>query len=400
MASILKVKPGVYRVRSCLGRDGRGRQITRSRTVHGTLRDAQRVRREVEHAIELGQGRPATDLTVGGYLRQWLDGEVSDTKAPRTQMDYQSIVRCHLVPALGEIKLHQLKPPHVLHLRGQLLKSGAKGGGPLSKRRVQYILAVLRKALNDAETLGLVGQNVAARVTLPRPERRPVDAMPLDRVRAILAAIRGTSIEVPVQFIVRTGVRRGEAMALRWRDLDLEAGTVTIRHAMQRLTGRGVVVTPTKRHRSDRAIPLDNVTVRLLRRQREWQAEQRILFESGYHDEDFVFCWNDGRPRDPNTVLKEFQRIARRARLAHVTVYELRQAHASEMARQGAEAKVIQERLGHANVHITLDTYVHLMPGRHREVAERVGAAFGDIYPAAVDARLTRDGRQRADPSA
>lgn len=399
MASMLKVGAGVYRVRWCLGRDPRGKQLTRSRTVRGTRRDAQRVKREVERAIELGQARPASDLTVEGYLRQWLDDEVAATKAPRTQIDYQSIVEGHLIPALGSIKLQRLTPQHVQQVRRELLECGGRDRRPLSKRRVQYVLAVLRKALNDAVALGLIDHNVATRVQSPRPERRPLEAMPLARMQAILDAIRGGPVQAPVQFIARTGVRRGEAMALRWSDVDLEAGLATIRRSMQRLNGQGIVTTPTKRHRSDRTIPLDGATVELLRRHRAQQAQDRLEFQSAYQDAGLIFCWQDGRARDPNTVLKEYQRTVRRAGLGHATVQELRHAHASLLVAQGAHAKLVQERLGHATVNITLDTYAHLLPGQQREAAERFSAALDDVSWPAVDAELTREATKGAEKS-
>ena len=400
MASILKVRPGVYRVRCCLGRDAHGKQLTSSRTVHGTKREAQRVKREVEHEVDAGKVRPKTELTVERYLRRWLDDEVAVTNAPRTRYDYGLIVEQQLIPELGPLQLRHLGAEHVLGLRKKLLDSGGKNGTPLSKRRVQYVLAVLKKALSDAVQFGLVAENVAKRVKLPRPDRKPVEPLTVDRLQGVAAVIRGSSIEPVIGLLVWTGLRRGEAMALRWQDVDLEASVLYVRRSMQRITGKGVLITPTKRHRSDRAVDLDPLVVRILRRQRARQAEHRLFYGSAYLDEGLVFCWDDGRRRDPTTVLKEFRRILIRARIEPVTMHQLRHTQGSLLAVAGVNPKVIQERLGHATVQITLDTYIHLMPGQQRDATKKLGTILHDVFEPAVDAELTRPAENQSEESA
>jgi integrase len=400
MASILKVRPGVYRVRWCVSRDARGRQITGSRTVHGTKREAQRVKREVEHEIDAGKVRPNTELTVERYLRRWLDDEVAVTNAPRTQYDYGRIVERQLIPELGPFQLRHLRAEHVLGLRKKLLDSGGKNGAPLSKRRVQYVLAVLKKALSDAVQFGLVAENVAKRVKLPRPDRKPVEPLGVDRLKDVAAAIRESSIEPVIGLLVWTGLRRGEAMALRWQDVDLEASVLFVRRSMQRITGRGILIAPTKRHRSDRAVDLDPLVVRILTRHRARQAEHRLFFGPAYRDEDLVFCWEDGRRRDPTTVLKEFRRKLIQAGIEPVTMHQLRHTQGSLLALAGVNPKVIQERLGHATVQVTLDNYIHLMPGQQRDATKKLGAMLRDVFEPAVDAELTRPAKNESVKSA
>ena len=181
MASILKVRPGVYTVRRCMGRDGMGKQITGSQTVHGTKKDAERVKRDMEREIELGQVQRATDMTVGEYLPQWYE-EMSLLKAPRTAEGYRLDSHTYLMPTIGSIKLPRLTEEHIHEVMVSLLAHGGIGGKPLSKRTVQRILSTLRKALSDALDRRLISRTLNWRGMMPTPDRRPIESSFQNRV--------------------------------------------------------------------------------------------------------------------------------------------------------------------------------------------------------------------------
>ena len=191
MASILKVKTGINRVRWCIGRDGMGRQITGSQTVHGTRRDAERVKREKEREIELGQVQRASEMTVGDYLSMWCE-EMSLLKAPRTAEGYRLDSYTYLIPKLASIKLQRLTEEHIHLLKLSLLAHGRVDGKPLSKRSVQRILSTLTKALNDAQDRGLIWRTLNLRGMLPIPDRRPIEPLTKTALAEILRAVRGS----------------------------------------------------------------------------------------------------------------------------------------------------------------------------------------------------------------
>ena len=399
MASILNVKLGVNRVRWCLGRDGTGKQITGSVTVHGNRRDAERVKREKERELELGLVQRATDMKVGEFLAEWCD-EMSLLKAPRTADGYRFDSQTYLIPTLGSIKLQRFTEDHIRHLKLSLLEREGVRGKSLSKRTIQRILSTLRKALNDAHDRGLIWRSLNWRGMLPTPDRRPIEPRSKKELAEIIRAVRGSDIDPYIQFMANTGVRRGEASAIPWSCIDFEKGTATIAVSLQRLTGKGLVIASTKSRSSDRTIQLDSGTVAMLRRHLRQQDEHRAFFGSDYHESGLVFPWDNGRPRDPNTVLKRLQTILKRAGIARIRLHDFRHAHASHLIADGVSPKVVQERLGHSSVQFTLQVYGHLLPGQHQAAADNFAASLSDEIDRAVDARLTQPASERLEQTA
>ena len=186
-----------------------------------------------------------------------------------------------------------------------------------------------------------------------------------------------------------TGVRRGEASGLIWPCIDFAKGTATIGVSLQRMTGKGLVSASTKNRSSDRTINLDPGTLAMLGRHQRWQGEHRAFFGSDYHEIGLVFPWDDGRPQDPNTVLKRLQTILNRACIPRILLHDLRHAHASHLVADRISPKVVQERLGHSSVQFTLQVYGHLLPGQQQAAADGFAASFSDEIDRGVDAQLT-----------
>lgn len=399
MASVSKVQARVYRVRWCTGRDGVGKQITGSQTVHGPRRDAERVKRDKEREIERGLVQRVTDMNVGEYLLEWC-AEMALLKAPRTAHGYALDISSYLIPAIGPIKLQRLTEDHIRQLMLWLLAHGGVGGKPFSKRTVQRILSTLRKALNDAQDRGLILRTLNWRGMMPTPDRQPVDPRSKTELAEIIHAVRGSDVESYVSFMAKTGVRRGEASGLTWSRIDFDKGTATIGASLQRVTGKGLVITGTKSRSSDRTINLDPGTAAMLRRHLGRQNELRAFFGSDYDENDLVFPWDDGRPRDPNTVLKKLQAVLKRAGIPRMRLHDLRHAHASHLIADAVSPKVVQERLGHSSVQFTLQVYGHLLPGQQQAAADGFAASLSDEIDRAVDAQLTQPSSQGLEKSA
>ena len=167
-------------------------------------------------------------------------------------------------------------------------------------------------------------------------------------------------------------MRRSELLGLQWKDIDMDNANLHVQRSLQRINGRGLVVSQTKTQKSRRAIALGTSTVDVLRGVRKKQLERRLSAGPVWNDQDFVFTQANGRPLHPDKVSNEFHRIVEGSKLPHLTLHGLRHAHATLMLAKGVHPKVVSERLGHSNVSITLDVYSHLLPGLQEAAAQAV----------------------------
>src|SRR5664279_5532139 len=209
------------------------------------------------------------DMTLGAFLEAWLTDVVRLSVRPRTYASYQYVVRVHLAPCLGDRPLAALSPADVQAFLN------AKAASGLSPRTVAYLRGVLRGALGHAERMDLVSRNVARLAKPPRIPRRPVSPLSAEQARTFLAAIRGARLEALYLVALGVGLRQGEILGLRWPDVDLEAGTVTVRHALARIEGRLVLVEP-KSATSRRTVPLPAFVRESLVAHRDHQAAEPL----------------------------------------------------------------------------------------------------------------------------
>jgi len=312
--------------------------------------------------------------TVGEYLDRWLTDYAANL-APRTYTDYQRVVRTVLVPTFGSLELTALRPQHIQSLYSRLLREGrADGAGGLSTRSVAIYHQVLHVALHHAVQWQLIPRNPADAVNRPRSTRRELTTVTAAQVSTLLEAADATSIGSLARIAVMTGMRRGELLGLRWADVDLAVGVARVQQTAQRITGRGWVFRPPKTSMSRRAIALSPSTVELLRRHRREQIEARLLAGSAYQDRDLVFASAIGTPLEPGTIARTWARVLDVAGVGHVRWHDLRHAHATLMLAAGIHPKIVSERLGHASVGITLDTYSHVLPGLQAAAALQLDA--------------------------
>jgi len=363
--TIRKRYAGSWTVIADLGRDpdtGKRRQLWRS--VKGTKRDAERLLVELLHERDSGVERPTGRQTVGHYLERWLDDYVAVSVAPSTASHYQRIVRRVLIPALGGVELTALRPQQIQAFYSRLLRDGrADGSGGLSARTVLRYHQVLHAALHHAVRWQLLARNPADAVQPPRAARRELTTIGAADVSHLLAAADETPIGSLARMAVMTGMRRGELLGLRWQDVDLDAGMAHVQQTAQRIAGQGWVFRQPKTRLSRRAIALSPATVRLLRRHRREQLAGRLLAGSAYQDRDLVFASGLGTPLEPGTIARTWRRVLESADVGHIRWHDLRHAHATLMLSAGVHPKVVSERLGHASIAITLDTYSHVLPG-------------------------------------
>lgn len=366
-------------------------------TIGLNPRTGQRVRKSVYADTPAALDRAATRLraardrglpvdverqTVEQYLTAWL-ADVREVVRPRTYESYELTVRLHISPHIGRLPLQKLAPQHIR----ALLRERAEHGGRLdrktkrpvglSPRSVQYIRAVLRIALNQAVKYELVGRNVAALVDDPPGARRRLRASPLtlEQARALLTAARGDRLETLYSVALALGLRRGEALGLRWSDIDLEAGTLTVSEQLQRIDGH-LVFCPPKTEESRRTLPLPQALIAALRLHKERQAEERRGVGSAWVEHRLLFPSPIGTPLDPASLLRQYKALLKRAKLPSIRFHDLRHACASLLLAQGVDLKVIQATLGHSTIGTTADVYTHVMPSLQRAVADHMETAL------------------------
>jgi len=354
-----------------VGRDPQtGKRRQQWRTVSGTKKDAERTLRELLHSLEVGSYVKPSRMTLGQWLQEWCQSYVAIHCSPRTAESYQSEVRRHLIPALGAIPLTQLHPQHLQNYYSQALTSGrADERGGLSARTVQYHHRILSEALGHAVKMELLARNVAEAADPPRPEHKSMATLVPEDIPQFLEAAQETPYYVLFYTALYTGMRLGELLGSRWCDVDLDMASLSVAQALYKRSGVCKMVEP-KSSRSRRRIALSPSLALLLRQYKAEQQSQKILAGKPLADSDLVFSHSDGSPLDPGVVSHTFVKVLGKAGLPHIRFHALRHTHATLLLKAGVHPKIVSERLGHANIVITLDTYSHVLPGLQERAAE------------------------------
>lgn len=308
--------------------------------------------------------------TLGEFLERWLSDVVRPSVRPRTHTSYEQLVRLHLKPALGRLPLAKLTPQHVQRFMNEKLAAG------LSARTVQYLRAVLRRALSQALRWNLVARNVATLVDAPKTKRNAVRVMSPEEVTLFLDAARGQRFEQLLIVAISTGLRQGELLGLRWEDVDLPASVIHVRHSVQRLDSK-LTLTDLKTDRSRRTLRLPQIAAKALQTQRARQSEERLAAGGRWNDLGFVFATSIGTPLDARNLTRHFARVLTRAGLPRLRFHSLRHSCASLLLSQHVPARAVMELLGHSEIRLTMDTYSHVMPQLMTEAANAMDDALG-----------------------
>lgn len=347
-----------------------------------TRKDAERWLNETLQKLDKGGYVETSKLTLGDYLTEWLAATRRDLR-PSSVPFYEIVVEKHLVPRLGAVPLQKLRPQHLTAMYGELLESGRRQGeGGLSASTVRRVHSIIRKALGDAVSDGLLEANPAAAAKPPKAKvaeeaaRKKRRFWSADEVRAFLQALDGNRLQAALHLAATTGMRRGEVLGLRWQDLDFDAARLMVE---QTLVAPRYVLTfsEPKTKQGRRSIDLDPETLAVLKAHRRRQVEERLSFGLGYAESELVFRSQDGTPVIPHLFTLAFKKAVKDAGLPAIRLHDLRHTHVALLARAGIPAKVIQERVGHHSAGFTLDNYGGTFPSQHREAAARFAALVG-----------------------
>lgn len=359
------------------------------RWISGKTQDEVREKmRALQAELHTGMLADAEGLTVAAFLDRWIEAKERDGVKPNTVRSYRDTARLNLKPYLGRVKLEKLRPLDVERTLNVLRKDGK------SPHALSYALRVLKMALRQAVRWQMVPRNVAEAVKPPRAERGEVKVWTPEQVATFLAASEAHRLHAAFYLALMTGMRRGEILGLRWSDVDLERGRLTVRSNLVEVrteaTGRiirgratimkvGTALQAPKTAGSRRSIVLSPGTVAKLREHRERQAVERARAGDAWQEQGFVFPSEIGTPTDPRNFYRWFREIVDRSAVPVIRFHDLRHTAASLMIRRGIPPKTVSERLGHADVGFTLRTYTHL----YDEQREEAAFDLSDFFPVA-----------------
>jgi integrase len=364
--SIYKLKDGRWAAAMTIGfRNGK----LQRKYVYAKTRPevAEKLNNEITNK---NRGLPVSEdkQTVKQFLLNWLENSVKSRTRLSTYISYKLHVEQHITPEIGHLRLARLTPQEVQKMvqnlmakKSQLKKKGAEAK-PLSNRTVQLSLVILRMALKKAETWGLVARNVALLADAPKVERFEVQPIDADEARKLLE-IFGNDDRWDALFTVglAMGLRIGEALALKWSDIDFENRALRISSSLQR-SNRKLVIVPVKTKKSARVLNIPKVLLDKLRDHRTRQLKERLAAGTNWQDSNFVFCTSIGTPIEPRNVRRKLDAIMKDKEIRYFRLHDLRHYFASLLLAQGVELKIVSELLGHSSIQITGDIYTHVIP--------------------------------------
>lgn len=352
-----------------VGYNANGKRLRR--IVYGdTKREVQEAMTRLQNRKLNGTLGEESRLTVAEFMARWLEDSVRAKAAGTTFDRYTGIVKRQINPKIGGVKLAKITPAHV---QGLLSSMEADGFKPAS---LLYAYSVLRRAMNVALRWGFIARNPTSVVDPPKPKYREITPLNAEQARALLKASESHRLHALFVLALQTGMRQGELFGLHWQDVDLERGTLTVRHTLEEIKGVLRLKEP-KSKAGRRNIKLPKTSVAAL-----WQHKAKMLAE-GYAAVPWVFCDTDGKPlRKSNVERRVWKPIRAAAKLAdgkpipQIRFHDLRHTAATLLLLEGVHPKVVQERLGHAKISITLDTYSHVLPGMQDEAADKLNRLF------------------------
>jgi integrase len=426
MASIRKIETEAggtrWRMRVYIGSDPETGKRTYVTRTFERKKDADKEARRLERAKDIGSLKEPSKEPLSKYLQKWLDNVKEGRVRARTLHDYRGMIRRYIqeppegAPPIGKIRLHHLQGGAFEELYAHLWREEG-----LSPRTLQYLHTILRQALGHAVATGALPRNPTDNVKPPKQARegetpkKAMRAMSREEAGRFMEKARSDDLAALWSVLLLGGLRPGEAFGLRWDDVDLESGRLHVRHALTRRgvpkfcacghprkvhgeeghggckeagckgckryrSAKGWRLVEPKTDRARRVVVLPEVATALLREHRKRQAETRLKLGSEWADHRFVFTATFGTPLDLANLYGRFKALLKEAELGtDFRLYDLRHTCATLLLLAGEHAKVVSERLGHASITLTLDTYSHVLPSMQEGSADKLEAMFGSV---------------------
>jgi integrase len=333
-------------------------------------REAQQHLARIVTELDAGAFVEPDKTTVAVFMQRWLAHIKTQISAASFER-YRELANI-IIPALGTVRLTKLRPEHISGMYSAALSGGrCDGKGGLSPRTVHQVHTILKQALAQACVWRAIPYNPAALVKPPKVQRKEMKTIDTETTARMLDAARGTTIYVPVLLGVLCGLRRGEICALRWRNVDLDAGQLAVVASRSR-GERGRPIEKSTKTGRGRLVALPVLAVTELRRHRAQRAEQLLRLGVALTDDHHVYAKLDGEPGHPTFLTRLFKQFMRDHKLPPIRFHDLRHSHATHLLAAGIHPKIAQERLGHSSIAVTMDTYSHAMPNMQQDAVAKL----------------------------
>ncbi len=341
-------------------------------------REAVKLMTKTVNDINNGVYVEPSKTTLAEYLGQWITDYAYPNLSPKVAEGYESIINNHLIPVFGNLLLTQLKPNAIQSYITKKLKEGRKDrkSGGLTARTVRHHIVCLHTALQHALKQGSIARNPVDAVIMPRSSRVEMHTMNEADIHIFLEYARSTIYYPLFYTLLFTGLRRSEALALRWQDVNLLLMQISVNRSLHQLKGSKIVYRNPKTEKSRRLVamtPSNAVVLRehlKARKQYLKSINPKFDTEKDFDQNELVFCHYNGTPWLPNTISHAWEKLAKRTGLQHIRLHDARHTFASIHLKRGTHPKIVQEMLGHSSIQITLDTYSHVAPGLQEAAAK------------------------------
>jgi integrase len=341
-----------------------------------TKKEAEKAMIDKMHELEQGMYVEPSKTTIKEYFEQWLEDYAKSALRPTSFQTYYTLIHQHIIPSIGHITLQQLQPMHLQRFYNEQLQRGrVDGKGGLSSQSVVKLHVIIKSALGHAVKWQLINRNVADLADPPAIRKRDIITLEADEVTHFLELAKESRYYIAFLLAISTGLRRGEILGLRWKDIQFEEKRASIQKNLVVVKGTPLLQEP-KTKGSKRSISLPTTTVDALRKYKKVQAQEKLKQGALYQDNDLIVTTRFGTPVNPRHLLRSFYNLIKKANLPSIRFHDLRHTHATLMLQQGVHPKIVSERLGHSNTRITMDIYSHVLPSMQEEAVDQFEEMF------------------------
>ena len=348
-----------------MGRDPvTGKRERKFKDFTGTRRDAVNLMNQLISEANAGRTVSSSKMKVSEWVNHWLDNYLVNIEET-TLVGYRTKIDNQIIPAVGEIRLGALTTDHIqMMINGMLERE-------LSPKTIREAYNILNASLKAAQRQRLIPYNPCEGVSLPKLKKFKGEVYDVDEIQHVLAVAHGTDMYIPILLAVSVGLRRGEMLALRWEHIDFDKGIIHIRENLVRGAEEDIIKAP-KSEAGIRDIHVGQDVLAALKEAKKQYSHDLMAFGADFNNAGYVIHQKDGSPMKPDSMTRKWRRFLTANDLRDIRLHDLRHSNATAMIAAGVNPKVVQERLGHADVSVTLNTYTHVLPQMDEEAAQKV----------------------------